>query len=171
MAMEVTGELVLRPMQSQADADAFRALNEEWITKWFRFEDKDRIALGDPHGTFVAPGGQVYMALHGEAVVGTAALIRYRDDLYELSKMAVDPATRGRGVGRKLLGYTIEQARALGARTIFLGSSTKLASAVHLYESFGFRHVAPADLPEIKYDRADVFMKLELESLPRRAHA
>jgi N-acetylglutamate synthase-like GNAT family acetyltransferase len=150
-------------MASQADADAFRALNEEWIARWFRFEDKDRIALGDPQRTIVAAGGQVYLALHGATVVGTAALIRYPDAVYELSKMAVAPDTRGHGVGRKLLGYTVEQARALGARVVFLGSSTKLTSAVRLYESFGFRHVPRAELPEMKYDRADVFMKLALD--------
>lgn len=171
MSTEATGELTLRPMESQADADAFRALNEEWIARWFRFEDKDRIALNDPHRTFVAPGGQVYVALRGTKVVGTAALIRYPDDVFELSKMAVAPETRGQGVGRALLAYTIEQARARGARFVFLGSSTKLTSAVRLYESFGFRHVPPSELPELKYDRADVFMRLDLDRAPERQAA
>jgi putative acetyltransferase len=154
--------VVFRPMHSQADGDAFRALNEEWIASLFRIEEKDRITLGDPRGRIVAPGGQVYVAADGEVVVGCAALIRFGDGVYELSKMAVAPQARGQGIGRRLLGYIIEQARAMGAKTIFLGSSTKLKNAVHLYEALGFRHVLPAELPEMKYDRADVFMKLDL---------
>ena len=156
-------QIVFRPMQSQADADAFRALNEEWIASLFRVEEKDRVTLGDPQGRIVTPGGQVYVAEHCEAVVGCAALIRFGDGVYELSKMAVTPQVRGQGIGRRLLGYVIEQARAIGAHTVFLGSSTKLKNAVHLYESLGFRHVLPSELPEMKYDRADVFMKMDLD--------
>ena len=152
----------MRPMQSQADADAFRALNEEWIASLFRIEEKDRLTLGDPQGRIIAPGGQVYVAADGDVVVGCAALIRFGDGVFELSKMAVSPHTRGQGVGRRLLGYVIEQARAMGAHTVFLGSSTRLKNAVHLYESLGFRHVLPEELPEMKYDRADVFMKMDL---------
>ena len=155
-------DLVFRPMQSQADADAFRTLNEEWIAKWFRLEEKDRLTLGDPQGKIVAPGGQVYVAVDSGVVVGCAALIRFNDGVFELSKMAVSPQTRGQGIGRLLLAYAIEQARGMGAHTVFLGSSTKLQNAIHLYEALGFRHVPPSELPEMKYDRADVFMKLEL---------
>ncbi len=128
-------ELTMRPMDSQADADAFRTLNEEWISKWFRIEEKDRVTLSDPHGKIIAHGGHVYVAQAGDVVVGTAALLKYGDGIYELSKMAVSPETRGQGVGRKLLAYVIGRARELGAHTVFLGSSKKLANAVHLYES------------------------------------
>ena len=155
--------LTMRPMASQADADAFRTLNEEWISKWFRIEEKDRMTLSDPQTKIIDAGGHVYVAAAGDAVVGTAALLKYGDGIYELSKMAVAPEIRGQGVGRKLLAYVMEEARGLGAHTVFLGSSTKLKNAVHLYEALGFRHVLPSALPEMKYDRADVFMKMDLE--------
>jgi putative acetyltransferase len=158
----ISSDIVFRPMQSQADADAFRALNEEWIASLFRLEEKDRITLGDPQGKIVAPGGQVYVAVDDDVVVGCAALIHFGDGVFELSKMAVSPQTRGQGLGRRLLGYVIEQARAMGAHTVFLGSSTKLENAIHLYEALGFRHVPPSELPEMKYARADVFMKMDL---------
>jgi len=80
----------------------------------------------------------------------------------ELSKMAVDPRYRGRGIGRRLLEHAIGQARAMGAKSIFLGSSTKLPAAVHLYETLGFLHVDRDALGPIPYKRADVFMQLLL---------
>lgn len=149
-------------MQTHADAEAFRTLNEEWITKLFRVEEKDRHTLSDPYGTIVAPGGEVFIALDGGTVAGCAALIRFDEGIYEVSKMAVAPEMRGQGTGRQLLAHLIATARLRGAHTLFLGSSTKLPSAVHLYEAFGFRHVPPSELPEMKYDRADVWMKLDL---------
>jgi GNAT superfamily N-acetyltransferase len=84
------------------------------------------------------------------------------DSVYELSKMAVTPQLRGAGIGRALLLHAIQQARSIGARSLFLGSSTKLANAVRLYESVGFQHVLPERLPPLPYTRADVFMELVL---------
>ena len=49
----------------------------------------------------------------------------------------------------------------LGATALFLGSNSKLGSAVHLYEQFGFQHVEP-DTLHMPYERANVFMRLEL---------
>ncbi|MCY9581310.1 GNAT family N-acetyltransferase [Paenibacillus alvei] len=62
--------------------------------------------------------------------------------VFELSKMSVSPELRGRGYGRRILHAAINRARELSAKSLFLGSSTKLPNAVHLYESVGFKHVA-----------------------------
>jgi ribosomal protein S18 acetylase RimI-like enzyme len=71
--------------------------------------------------------------------------------------MAVDESSQGRGIGRRLLAYTIEQGRALGATSLYLESSSRLANAIHLYESLGFQHLPPRPSP---YVRANVFMEL-----------
>ncbi len=154
-------QVTFRIMQTQADASAFRLLNEEWIVKLFRIEENDRITLNDPVGKIVAPGGQVYLATTQSQVVGCVALVRLENGVFELAKMAVAPELRGQGVGRGLLLYVLSQARLLGAHTIVLGSGTKLQNAVHLYESLGFRHVPSSELP-IQYERATVWMKLDL---------
>ena len=76
--------------------------------------------------------------------------------------MAVLSRLRGRGIGRQLFLHVIREARAIGAKSLFLGSSTKLKNAVHLYEAAGFRHVPREELPLLPYSRADIFMKLAL---------
>ena len=155
-------EIEISPMHDAADALAFRTLNEEWITRYFVLEEKDRITLGDPHGNIVAPGGQVLMVRVKGEPVGCVALLPMDDGSFELSKMAVATKLRGQGVGRRLILHAVEHARSLGARSVFLGSSTKLGNAVHLYESVGFQHVAAESLPAMKYQRADVFMRMDL---------
>jgi N-acetylglutamate synthase-like GNAT family acetyltransferase len=162
--------LTIRELQPNDDPTPFRTLNEEWITRFFALEPKDREVLGDPHATILAKGGHIYLVDETEPggspeTVGCVALIRMDeagDAVYELSKMAISPALRGRGIGRLLLLHVIEQARALGAHSLFLGSSTKLPNAVHLYASVGFQHVPPDRLPPMPYARADVFMSLPL---------
>jgi putative acetyltransferase len=152
----------IRPLRVGEDASAFRTLNEEWITCHFTLEEKDRETLGDPENKILRKGGRIFMVYsHGEAV-GCVALIAMGDGVYELSKMAVAPELRGRGVGRRLLEYAIAQAKEMGAASLFLGSNTKLQNAVHLYESVGFQHVAPEKLPLAGYARANVFMEMLL---------
>ena len=153
----------IRSLAPDDDATAFRTLNEEWITQYFNLEAKDREILNDPVHSILLKGGHIFMAFAGAEAVGCVALIPMRDGVYELSKMAVSPHMRGGGLGRRLLQHAIAQARGLGAKSLFLGSNTRLKDAVHLYESVGFRHVKPETLPPMPYSRADVFMEMPLD--------
>lgn len=155
-------QIEIRCVQPGEDATAFRTLNEEWITRYFALEPKDIETLNHPESAILNKGGRIYMIYADDAPVGCVALIPMEDGVYELSKMAVAPSMRGLGLGRQLIEHTIAEARLLGARSLFLGSSKKLESAVHLYESIGFRHVDPATLPDMHYSRADVFMEMPL---------
>lgn len=157
-----TARIVISPLSSPTDARAFRELNEEWISKLFSLEDADRLILGDPQVEIIDKGGQVLLARADGVVVGCVALVAAGKGVFELSKMAVCPPKRGKGLGRSIVMAAIGKARELGASTLFLGSSTKLANAVRLYESIGFRHVPLDELGPLPYRRADVFMKYEL---------
>jgi len=157
-----SGEVEIRPLEIGEDSSAFRTLNEEWITRYFVLEPKDRETLGDPENTILRKGGGIFIAYAAGKAVGCVALIPMENGVYELSKMAVSPESRGLGIGRKLLEYAIAQARELGAMSLFLGSNSVLKSSVHLYESIGFRHVLPEKLPDMHYSRANVFMEMPL---------
>jgi putative acetyltransferase len=155
-------EIEIRSLQLGEDATAFRTLNEEWITRYFTLEKMDRETLGDPENIILRKGGHIFMVYAGDKAVGCVALIPMGDGVYELSKMAVSPKLRGLGIGRHLLQHAIAQARLIGAKSLFLGSNAKLADAVHLYESIGFRHVPPESLHPMPYRRANVFMEMAL---------
>ena len=153
-------KIEIRALLPGDDATAFRTLNEEWIAHYFSLEARDIETLGDPETTILRKGGSIFMVYADSLPVGCAALIPLGQGVYELSKMAVSPQFRGRGLGRRLLLHTIAQARLLGATSLFLGSNTRLGDAIHLYESVGFRHVPPASLPPNPYTRANVFMQM-----------
>jgi putative acetyltransferase len=165
---ELSEETIVMPEISfrlfkDGDAAAFRDLNLAWISKYFRVEEQDRVQLGDPEGNILRHGGQIVMAVAGEERIGCCALVYERPGVYEVAKMAVSERYRGHGVGRKLLVYTIAQARAMGAHTLELASNTKLENAVHLYESLGFRHLPPERVAHSPYARADVHMEMDLK--------
>jgi putative acetyltransferase len=159
----VMPEIAFRLFQPD-DAAAFRELNEDWISRYFTLEEHDRVQLRDPEHNILRTGGQIMMAVAGNERIGCCALIFVRPGVFEVAKMAVSELYRGQGIGRKLLKYAIAQAKALGAHTLELASNAKLANAVHLYESLGFRHLPPDRVEQSPYARANVFMELYLFS-------
>ena len=137
----------------------FERLNLDWLERYFSVEDIDRRVLGDPQRHILAPGGHVFFAADGERVIGTGALLHEGEGVYEVSKMAVEPAEQGRGVGRRLLQALIARYRSLGGTTLFLESNRKLAPAIHLYEAMGFRDRGRK--PDSHYARSDIYMVWE----------
>ncbi|WP_025717301.1 GNAT family N-acetyltransferase [Paenibacillus sp. 1-18] len=155
--------LTITSMQTPEEAWAFKTINEEWIDRLFAIEEADRAILDDPVVNILNRGGDVLIARAGESIVGCVALVPTGTGVFELSKMGVTPESRGRGYGRRIIHAAINRARVLGAASLFLGSSTRLPNAVHLYESVGFKHVPVEQLGPMPYVRADVFMELELK--------
>jgi GNAT superfamily N-acetyltransferase len=142
--------------------DAFRELNVEWITTHFVLEDIDREVLDDPEHAILLPGGSILVAEDGGEIVGCCALLRIAPDAFELAKMAVAPAARGKGIGMMLGRAAIDRAQRMGARRVELLSNRVLQPALHLYRKLGFIEVplGPTD-----YRRANIRMELRLESL------
>jgi GNAT superfamily N-acetyltransferase len=141
-------------------ATAFRALNEAWITRYFALEPKDVEVLAAPVQKIIASGGHILLALEEDEPVGCVALLAMPGGGFEVAKMAVTEAMKGRGHGRALMAACIERAQSLGAGRLYLETNSGLAPALNLYRSFGFRQVEPAQ--PSPYARADVCMELLL---------
>ena len=139
--------------------DAFRALNLEWIERYFVVEEADRAVLDDPEGGILAAGGHILMAEVDGAAVGCCALIREADDTFELAKMAVSPRAQGQGIGATLGRAAIERARSAGAKRVELVTNSALAPALHVYRKLGF---VDAPVGASEYARADVRMVRQL---------
>jgi ribosomal protein S18 acetylase RimI-like enzyme len=137
-------------------AEAFRTLNEAWISRYFVLEPKDREVLEDPQGKIIAKGGRVFMALKDGEAVGCVALMKMDDGGYEVAKMTVSETLRGSGLGRRLMQKCIDVGAELGATRLYLETNATLAPALGLYRAMGFKDLAPVETP---YARADVFME------------
>lgn len=154
-------EISIRQFQP-GDAAAFRRLNEEWITRFFRIEPKEEAVLANPQANILDSGGRIFFATAGERCVGCCALIRTSDREFEVAKMAVEPSYQGAGIGRKLLHAVIEEGRNAGAQRLYLETNHVLTPAIRLYESMGFKHLDTDRIVPSAYARADVYMELIL---------
>ena len=110
--------------------DHFRRLNQQWLERHFRVEGVDRTLFADPEGLIIAPGGAIFFARYAGEVVGTCALIRESEGVFELSKMGVDENFRGLGAGRALLDAAIAEYRRRGGKELFLESNSRLDRAL-----------------------------------------
>jgi putative acetyltransferase len=141
-------------------ADAWRSLNEAWISRHFTIEAKDREVLEDPVGKIIDKGGKIFMAEgdDGEAI-GCVALIPMADGGLEVAKMTVTEAARGTGLGRQLMQACIDAAKAAGAPRLYLETNSSLGPALGLYRAMGFTDLEPAMRPPSEYARCDVWME------------
>lgn len=141
--------------------DAFKDLNVQWISRYFKMEQADYNALDDPEGYILSKGGHILMVLYNGEAVGTCALIKMNDPKYdfELAKMAVSPTVQGKGIGYLLGRAVIEKAKQEGAKTLYLESNTILEPAINLYYKLGFIKVEGIESP---YERCNIQMELDI---------
>jgi DNA-binding MarR family transcriptional regulator/GNAT superfamily N-acetyltransferase len=138
---------------------AFKRLNEEWITQYFKMEETDYKSLDHPGDYILNKGGYILMALYNNEPVGACALIKMEDDMYELAKMAVSPKAKGKGIGFILGQACVAKAKSLGAKRLYLESNTILKPAINLYHKLGFKKITGIPSP---YERCNIQMMLEL---------
>lgn len=72
---------------------------------------------------------------------GFAPLASGPEDVCELRKMYFLPEIRGAGLGRKLLGLSLERAEMAGYKKCYLETLSSMVQARKLYESFGFQPI------------------------------
>ena len=137
----------------------FKELNVEWLDHYNLTESHDLQILDDPRGTILEHGGVIYLAQCDSRIVGSAALMKAHDGVFELAKMAVAKEYQKMGISKLLLEKCIEKAKALKASKVTLFSNHQLKAALGLYEKYGFQHVPVKDSPFLT---ADVKMELIL---------
>jgi ribosomal protein S18 acetylase RimI-like enzyme len=100
------------------------------------------------------PGVRTAVAEQGRKIVGAVALIADGDTIdaegadrwASVRALAVDPAARRRGIGQRLVGWCIGEARQHEAPAICLHSAIFQITAHRLYERLGFKRMPERDL-------------------------
>jgi N-acetylglutamate synthase-like GNAT family acetyltransferase len=71
-------------------------------------------------------------------MVGSIGIVGESNSEAQLRWFLVDPAMRGRGLGRDLLDNALQFCRDRGLKSVFLWTVSGLKAAAHLYQSTGF---------------------------------
>src|ERR1700687_2794524 len=71
-------------------------------------------------GNYAPPRGRLLIVRDGDEAAGCVALRPLGDDLCEMKRLYLRPSLRGKGAGRALATRVIDEARAIGYRTMRL---------------------------------------------------
>jgi len=104
---------------------------------WQNFDEE----LATLPGRYAPPSGRILLARHEDAFVGCVALRQIGEGICEMKRLFVQPASRGKGIGKALAQAIIEEARRIGYKHMRL--DTAFEPALSLYRSLGFKEIPP----------------------------
>ena len=88
--------------------------------------------------SYAGEGGAFFVAFDGEALIGTAGVALVDPNVFELRKMYLRPAARGRGVGQQLFDACLAFVKRHGGERVVLDTTDQMTAAIAFYERNGF---------------------------------
>ena len=136
----------------------FKEISLNWLHKHHLYEKADDDLLDNPK-KYLDNGSFIFLAHYNHLVVGTISLIPVNKNTYEILKLGVVDGFKGLGIGRELMQICIDLCIEKNVKTITLESSSKLKSALQLYEKLGFKQI---EVVATHFESADIKMELKL---------
>jgi aromatic-L-amino-acid/L-tryptophan decarboxylase len=156
----------------------FDRVYREWFNAHFGVppEPIDDFVLSQPEKAILAKQGAILVAVCNDQPAGFVALKKTSQPTdestnktgqprYELTKMAVHPDFRAKGVGEALCRAALDRAETLGATYVVLYSHRSLGPALQLYRKLGFKEV-PLEKGLYSDFRCDIKMERQIISSP-----
>ena len=111
-------------------------------------------------------GSQLWIALNGDEIIGSIAIINTADHIAQLRWFLVDANYQGKGIGKKLMDTAIQFCMEQGYTNIFLWTLHTLDSARHIYEDYSFMTTETKSNTEwtgelLTEERWDLFLIIE----------
>lgn len=113
---------------------------------------------------YQAPGCRYFVVMDGHQVIGGAGIAPLAgsdDGTCELRKMYLLPASRGCGIGEKLLQQCMEFAKTAGYRRCYLETLASMSVARSLYEKWGF-NLRSSPLGATGHNKCDIWYERPL---------
>ena len=141
-----------------ADRTAVEETVEAAYTPWIEVIGMRPMPLEGDYGALIE-AGHVFVA--GPAPARALIVLIPEDERLLVDNVAVRPELHGKGVGRRLLAFAEDRARALGKPGTRLITNERMTSNIALYERLGYRETGR----EIINGRGIVHMAKDLDSL------
>ena len=135
-------DIKLRPLHPLDDASLARVIRAALVEfgadrPGFAWQDPELDAMSK---TYNVSGYVYFVAVEGENILGGAGIgpLSGEAATCELQKMYLAPSARRQGVGWRLMGCLLEEARLMGYRRVYLETLTGMVEAQQLYRAWGF---------------------------------
>jgi len=142
---------------TEADLPAISGIYNWAVNQTFATIDSEPLSSEEVASWYVAhvKRNPLIVAVEDGEVIGWARLLPWKQRGFDIVEdlVYVDPVHHGRGVGRELLARLLEDARALGYRTVVASVATDNSSGLKLHKSLGFEVVGTLKDAAYKFDR------------------
>jgi putative acetyltransferase len=138
-----------------------RTLFEEYRTELgidLCFQNFDEELKNLPAG-YMPPTGALLLAKVDDEIAGCVGARKLDERVCEMKRLYMRPRFRGDKIGKSLAEIIIEEARNLGYERMRLDTLPSMTSAQKLYESLGFKLIAPY---RFNPEPGTIFMELDL---------
>jgi ribosomal protein S18 acetylase RimI-like enzyme len=140
---KVVAALIRRSFARQAQILGIR---ESEYPNYVAFETQARVE------TRMASGIVILIARIGAGLVGTVSCAVRAERRGEIIRLAVDPAHRGRGYGRKLMECAEQEIAAAGASVAELSIVRKFERLRLYYEALGYCSIGTRNVPSLPFE-------------------
>ncbi|MBK9389694.1 MAG: GNAT family N-acetyltransferase [Bacteroidetes bacterium] len=143
--MDLPG-ITLRHIENQDNAEIAALIRK--VFREFKIDRPGTVyfdpTTDDLYRLFKTPGSAYWIACDGDKIIGGCGIFptpALPEGCAELVKFYLASEYRGKGIGRLLMGKSIESARMLGYKQIYLESMPELGKAISMYEKAGFKSI------------------------------
>lgn len=155
--------------ESPEDLQAVRTLLQEYLA-CFRCDPQFQQCISTQNverelamlpGCYSPPTGSLFLARNDSKPAGCVAFKPLAEGICEMKRMYVQPAYRGRGLGRRLAETIVSEAAQAGYARMRLATMPSMPAAQVLYRTLGFRDIPPYHVRPIP---AVVYLEIDLTS-------
>ncbi|MFL1460906.1 GNAT family N-acetyltransferase [Roseococcus sp. DSY-14] len=125
------------------DETLLRDITRAAYARWVAVMGREPAPMRDDFAARVA-AGQAWLL--GEDAL---CVLEEKPDALLLDNVAVRPGAQGRGLGRQLIAFAEQEARARGHRVLRLYTNARMASNLALYEGLGFAETRREEHEEV----------------------
>ncbi|WP_329085595.1 GNAT family N-acetyltransferase [Actinomadura citrea] len=131
---------MIRPA-AQPDRPRIEEIVEAAYAPWAEIIGARPIPMDADYTTLIA-AGQVFVTDSGDGLI----VLIPEDGTLLIENVAVDPARHGQGVGRTLLAFAEDHARALSLPSLRLYTNEMMTPNIALYERLGYQETTREDI-------------------------
>jgi len=105
--------------------------------------------------------GRIWLAEQDGRLIGCTAVALRDDNTSQIRWVVVDPAARGHGLGKELVGRAVDYCKVEARNSIYLYTTDGLAESQSLYEKLGFS--ITSNEPDELWDGTRPLIRMQLD--------